>query len=252
MEGNMTWEEFCNLYYDTAKDYARIALAKQKKLLGELDRHVDEDYVVDETVLSSLEKTYSTYTSSRGARVTTLLSRIVHNQLIDILETENKRGARKNDLENIERTLGEFLQAEALEIPRVDLVAKLMEAVSRLSPSDQVIIECYLHDRKTFVAEASGILDISENYVSVRKNRILSQLRTLMGTTLAEYNSWKAAETVSEPVHASMHSYTLSDVSVSYNRMFREDNIKPAHPANPINPSLSVAWIAEAILQQLG
>ena len=250
MGNDITWEEFCNLYYDTAKEYARINMAKQKKLLGGLDRHVDEDYVIDDTVLSSLEKTYASYTSSRGAKVTTLLSRIVHNQLIDILESENKRGARKDELEVVERTLGEHLRAEALEVPREDLVARLMEAVSRLSPSDQVIIECYLSDRKTFVDEASGILDVSKNYVSVRKNRILLQLRSLMDTTESQYQEWKLSRYAEPKAYAGLEDpVQIYNPSTADEDLFEESFAVHKPAVNPIMPGISLYGIASMLLE---
>ncbi len=52
---NLDWNEFCELYFETAKNYAIINLNRMKKKQGPLDRLVDEDYVIDCAVLAALE-----------------------------------------------------------------------------------------------------------------------------------------------------------------------------------------------------
>jgi len=260
MVNNNTWEEFCNLYYETAKELANRTLSKLRKSLGGLDRRVDESYVVDETVLSSLRKTYDNYSESRGESVVPLLSKIVHNQMVDILESETRRTERMADVEDVEKVFSEHLRAEALAIPHDDLIAKLMAAVRKLSASDQVIIDNFLSDQKTFIAKSSEILNISEKYVSVRKCRILAQLRTLMDTTPAQYFEWKQEHsTVFAGLSQDTSHYSDTDSDpdnvmlnyISYHHyrpLFFSTSLSTSL-SNPINPALDAKDLATRLLR---
>ena len=52
MTDNKTWEEFCELYFDEAKRYADIHLAKHIEKNGAPNRRVDLSYVKDAAVLA--------------------------------------------------------------------------------------------------------------------------------------------------------------------------------------------------------
>ena len=67
MKTEWTWNEFCELYFDSAKKSAEIYLQKQARKLGGLDRRVDLDYVRDSAVLTAMEKAYAHYDASKGA-----------------------------------------------------------------------------------------------------------------------------------------------------------------------------------------
>ena len=86
MKTEWTWNEFCELYYDTAKKSAEINLQKQVRKLGGVDRRVDLDYVRDSAALTAMEKAYAHFDASRGAKITTFLSTLVHNEIVDQLE----------------------------------------------------------------------------------------------------------------------------------------------------------------------
>lgn len=172
----MTFSDFCNLYYDVAKEMAKKDMNKAKGRLGAIDIHVDEDYVIDEVVLIALEKTCRSFEASRGKDVTCLLSRIVHNELVDALEKENKAARKKSAIENVELRIKDFISSQTESQGRDVIFDKLYEAISKLSESDRIIIENYLDDRRTYVAQSAKELCISENNVCVRKNRILERL----------------------------------------------------------------------------
>lgn len=186
MTTDITWEEFCELYYETAKKYASVHLQKQKDKLGKLDKRVDQQYVMDAAALAALEKTYAHFDMSRGTKITTYLSTIVHNEIVDVLTKESKAAAMKSDIEDMKtavRAISDDPSGDSLD----KLVPKLEEAIARLSPSDQVILGYYLEDKSSYIAKSSETLNISEAYVSVRRNRIMKLLPKLMGMTRDDY-----------------------------------------------------------------
>ena len=103
MMNDLTWNEFCELYFDTAKHYAGIHLKHWKDKQGDVDRRVDEEYVIDCAVLTALEKTYTHFDSSRGAKITTYLSTIVHNELVDTLKKEQNAAKTQSDIEDVKK-----------------------------------------------------------------------------------------------------------------------------------------------------
>jgi len=194
MKTEWTWNEFCELYYDSAKKSAEIHLQKQVRKLKGVDRRVDLDYVRDSAALTAMEKAYAHYDASRGARITTYLSTLVHNEVVDQLEKESKAAAVQRDIDDV-KTAVKALKALADEAPsdtgssdaRAKLIPRLRAAIDKLSPGDQVILNYYLEDKDTYVAKSVHALQVSENYVSVRRFRIFRQLPALMDMTKADY-----------------------------------------------------------------
>ena len=101
MKTEWTWNEFCELYYDTAKKSAEIYLQKQVRKLKGVDRRVDLDYVRDSAALTAMEKAYAHFDASRGAKITTFLSTLVHNEIVDQLEKESKAAAVQQDIDDV-------------------------------------------------------------------------------------------------------------------------------------------------------
>lgn len=188
MVNDMTWEEFCSLYYESAVKAAGIHLEKLRSRLGGWDPRVDESYVVDSSVLSALEKTFSRYDPLRGCRIATYLSSIVHNDLVDNLEREVKEAAMKASMPEARRC--DTVEDVASVLPQkvIDhLMDRLRSAISLLSPSDQVILKFYIDDASTYVERSVELLGVSENCVRVRRSRIFGRLPRLMGVTAEEY-----------------------------------------------------------------
>jgi RNA polymerase sigma factor (sigma-70 family) len=157
-----TWNEFCEFYYETAKNYARTHLERLRRKIGEFDRRVDLDYVTDAAVLSALEKAYSHFDSKKGVKITTYLSTIVHNEIVDGMERESKAAAIQQDIADVKSALRAFADDDTAEA-RARLVPRLMAAVAKLSPSDQVILNYYLEDKSSYIARSSSALNIPES-----------------------------------------------------------------------------------------
>ena len=90
MTTELTWDEFCELYFDLARNYADYHLVGLRKKNGAFDKRIDLDYVKDAAVLYALEKAFAHYDAQKGAKVTTFLSRLVHNEIVDELARESK------------------------------------------------------------------------------------------------------------------------------------------------------------------
>lgn len=190
MTTDLNWNEFCELYYDSAMTSADVHLQRLIKKNGEPDKRVDLDYVKDSAVLSSLEKAFDHYDSSRGAKITTYLSTLVHNAIVDEMTRETKRSTVQRDIDDfktaVKTAVQSFSDDDSPEV-RERLIPRLRAAIEKLSPSDQVILNFYLEDKSSYVARSVEVLHISENYVSVRRHHIFRRLPRLMEMTRSEY-----------------------------------------------------------------
>ena len=232
MMTDLSWNEICELYYESAREYAEIHLQRLRRKIGDFDKRVDLDYVKDAAVLSSLEKTYAHFDSKRGAKITTYLSTLVHNELVDEVAKETKNSAVQQDIDDLKtaiRTFGEDDSAEA----RAQLIPRLKAAIARLSPSDQVILHYYLEDKSSYIAKSSEALCISETYVSVRRNRIFKLLPKLMEMTRNDYLQY---------------CYEFDGGALAGKRM--EFTVRSVR-SNPILPSLDIGAMAEMFLSCL-
>ena len=246
MKTEMTWNEFCELYFDTAKKAAEIYLQKQKNKLGQINPRVDLDYVRDTAVLSAMEKAYAKYDSSKGAKITTFLSTLVHNSIVDTLEKESKEAAKQQDIDDVKTIIKDIAEegSDGSEA-RKKLIPRLREAIDKLSPSDQIILFHYLADKKNYVAKSAEALQVSENYVSVRRNRIFKQLPKLMEMTRPDYLRF-CYEPESGNVFASDVHY--------YNKLPSPQKMVLVrhHLANLIMPALDVDLLATMICDEFG
>ena len=232
MMTDLSWNEFCELYFDSAREYAEIHLQRLRRKLGDFDRRVDLDYVKDAAVLSSLEKAYAHFDSKRGAKITTYLSTLVHNEIVDEVAKETKKAAVQQDIDDLKTAIRIYGKDDSSEA-REQLIPRLKAAIARLSPSDQVILNYYLEDKSSYIAKSKEVLGISETYVSVRRNRILKLLPKLMEMTRSDYLQY-------------CYEYDgglLAGKTGEY-------SIRSIHP-NPILPSLDIDNMARKIISLL-
>jgi len=229
MTTDLTWNEFCELYYETAKKDAKMHLAQLIARNGEANKRVDLDYVVDAAALAALEKTYAHFDASRGAKITTYLSRIAHNEVVDEYTRESKAAARQKDIDDIKTAIRSFTDGTPAEA-KDELIARLRAAIARLSPSDQVILNYWLEDKSSYVARSAETLGTSESYVTLRRFRIFKQLPQLMGMTREDYLL-----------------YTSQNTILAKNTVIKSSRspILQAFRPNPILPGLDVNALAE-------
>ena len=247
-----TWNEFCELYFDSAKKSAEIYLQKQARKLGGLDRRVDLDYVRDSAVLTAMEKAYAHYDASKGAKITTYLATLVHNEIVDLVEKESKAAAAQRDIDDV-KTAIKALKALADEAPsdtgssdaRAKLIPRLRAAIDKLSPSDQIILNYYLEDKSSYVAKSVHALQVSENYISVRRHRIFKLLPTLMEMTKADYQRFCYDYEGGAFAGGSL----INNDSVLFEMTLTRRRITPV---NPIQPSLDLEIMAARLLLECG
>ena len=247
-----TWNEFCELYFDSAKKSAEIYLQKQARKLGGLDRRVDLDYVRDSAVLTAMEKAYAHYDASKGAKITTYLATLVHNEIVDLVEKESKAAAAQRDIDEV-KTAVKALKALADEAPsdtgssdaRAKLIPRLRAAIDKLSPSDQIILNYYLEDKSSYVAKSVQALQVSENYISVRRHRIFKLLPTLMEMTKADYQRF----CYDYEGGAFAGGGLMNNDSVLFEMTLTRRRITPV---NPIQPSLDLEIMAARLLLECG
>lgn len=247
-----TWNEFCELYFDSAKKSAEIYLQKQARKLGGLDRRVDLDYVRDSAVLTAMEKAYAHYDASKGAKITTYLATLVHNEIVDLVEKESKAAAAQRDIDEV-KTAVKALKALADEAlsdtgssdARAKLIPRLRAAIDKLSPSDQIILNYYLEDKSSYVAKSVQALQVSENYISVRRHRIFKLLPTLMEMTKADYQRFCYDYEGGAFAGGSL----INNDSVLFEMTLTRRRITPV---NPIQPSLDLEIMAARLLLECG
>ena len=251
MKTEWTWNEFCELYYDTAKKSAEIYLQKQVRKLGGVDRRVDLDYVRDSAALTAMEKAYAHFDTSRGAKITTFLSTLVHNEIVDQLEKESKAAAAQRDIDDVKSAIKALALAEVgssdagSAAARAKLIPRLRAAIDKLSPGDQIILNYYLEDKDTYVAKSVHALQVSENYVSVRRHRIFKLLPTLMEMTKADYQRFCYDYEGGAFAGGSL----LNNDSVLFEMTLTRRRITPV---NPIQPSLDSEIMAARLVLELG
>lgn len=246
-----TWNEFCELYFDSAKKSAEIYLQKQARKLGGLDRRVDLDYVRDSAVLTAMEKAYAHYDASKGAKITTYLATLVHNEIVDLVEKESKAAAAQRDIDEVKTAIkalalaDEGLSDSGTAAARMKLIPRLRAAIEKLSPSDQIILNYYLEDKSSYVAKSVQALQVSENYISVRRHRIFKLLPTLMEMTKADYQRF----CYDYEGGAFAGGGLMNNDSVLFEMTLTRRRITPV---NPIQPSLDLEIMAARLVVELG
>lgn len=243
-----TWNEFCELYFDTAKKSAEIYLQKQARKLGGLDRRVDLDYVRDSAALTAMEKAYAHYDASKGAKITTYLSTLVHNEIVDLLEKESKAAAVQRDIDDVKSVIKALADEESSDAGSSEAVKKLIPrlqaAIDKLSPSDQVILNYYLEDKSSYVAKSVHALQVSENYISVRRHRIFKLLPALMEMTKADYKRF------CYEYEGGAFAGAVLDNDTTLFQMTLSRRPTVIISVNPIEPSLDLELMALRLLEE--
>ena len=234
MMTDLNWNDFCELYYDSARTYAEVHLQRLVKKNGVPDKRVDLEYVKDAAVLSSLEKAFAHYDSNRGAKITTYLSILVHNEIVDEMTRETKKAAVQQDVDDFRTAVRAYVEDDSPEA-REKLIPRLRAAIEKLSPSDQVILNYYLEDKSSYVSRSVEALHVTENYVSVRRHHIFKRLPKLMEMTRSEYMRY---------------CYELPD-TVFAKISFNSSVVRRVLLPNPIVPSLDVDRMAGELVSLL-
>ena len=237
MMNNLDWNEFCELYFDVAKRAAAYHLVRMETKAGGLNRRIDKDYVIDAAVLAALEKTYAHFDSARGSRITTYLSTLVHNEVVDVLRKESRAANVQDTLDDVKaylRTLYDECSSARSEEALGTLLPLLKEAVGRLSPSDQVILAFYLEDKANYISKSTEVLHVERSYVSLRVHRIMKLLPKLMGMNKTDY--LRICAQYGDTIFAGIGKHRKKTESPA--------RVAPDSSSNSILPSLDVSALA--------
>ena len=228
-----SWTEFCELYYESAKKAAEVHLRSLLARKGQPNKHVDLTYVVDAAVLAGLEKAYTHFDESRGAKITTYLSRIVHNAVVDEYTRESKVAARQDDIEDLKTGIKAYSD-DLSHVAKEKLIARMRTAIAKLSPSDQIILSFWLEDKSTYIARSAEALGTSESYIAVRRHRIFNALPKLMSMTREDYLLYKNNDLVILSCNFELDIAPASESRTVW--------------SNPIMPTLDISSMAKRLV----
>ena len=239
MMTDLNWTKFCELYFTTAKKYAEFHLQSLIARNGKPDKRVDQSYVVDAAVLAGLEKTYTHFNAARGAKITTFLSRVVHNAVVDEFNRESKAAAQQDDIDVIRTGIKEFSD-DMTPGEKEALIARMMKAIERLSPSDQVILHYWLEDKPSYVARSAETLGVSTSYVTMRRFRIFKALPKLMDMTREEYlcsgGFFDISPNSADMIHNDLRNIHDGSIMITSTEEFDITEVSRTRHPNPILP----------------
>lgn len=102
------------------------------------------------------------------------MSSIVHNNIVNELKNEQKSHGESVDV------LGDKEEDYSFGVYIANLKQCVRESISELSAIDQIVLKYYINNPKTYIADVKEDLGISENAISIRKNRAVKQLASIM------------------------------------------------------------------------
>ena len=220
MVQNITYREFCALYYGDAV----IALNKIAKDYverhGSINRHIDLELVKQLTLTYSLERVYQKHDVERvgAASVKTFLNTVLYNCFRTELQkqwTEVKRnhpelvkvkdkvrdgmkykgimtGVRGAGDSGLKKEAHTYISASGVYERKEEVINKLMECIRKLNPTDQIILDCWMYEKRNYVDKALGRLGIeitkqSQGMIRRRLDLAKTKLAKMMGGAKPDY-----------------------------------------------------------------
>ena len=165
-----------------------------------------------------------------------------------------KAAAAQRDIDDVKSAIKALALAEVgssdagSAAARTKLIPRLRAAIEKLSPSDQIILNYYLEDKSSYVAKSVQALQVSENYISVRRHRIFKLLPTLMEMTKADYQRF----CYDYEGGAFAGGNVLGNELIQFNTINTKTSVLPLRRTNPILPSLDPETMAARLVGELG
>lgn len=213
---DLSYEAFCRKYYEKTKEWADINMADYIKTYGPLPPSIDTELVKDICVVYALQKAYHTYNSTNESKASlkTYISTILKNQIKTevgkaftstgtksrvSLDRDFKRSSdSKSDITpELDGKLKVRVHAEpkntnlksVSDSPLIDPSCEeysnheiLSSLIKRLSREDQIILDCWLIDPKTYAEDSLKELGWEQNQrglVQKRKERAIAALKRM-------------------------------------------------------------------------
>lgn len=174
MVTDMKWNDFASLYYEQLKDIARKCLYNMKNKSACWDGRINDEDICENAAVDALEAAYINFDDKRGKSPIGYMSTIVHNNVVNELKNEQKSLGESVD------TLGDQEENYSFGIYIANLKQCVRESISELSLIDQIVLKYYINNPKTYIVDVKEDLGLSENAISVRKNRAVKQLVSIM------------------------------------------------------------------------
>ncbi len=130
--------------------------------------------ICENAAVDALEAAYINFDDKRGKSPIGYMSTIVHNNVVNELKNEQKSLGESVD------TLGDQEENYSFGIYIANLKQCVRESISELSLIDQIVLKYYINNPKTYIVDVKEDLGLSENAISVRKNRAVKQLVSIM------------------------------------------------------------------------
>lgn len=240
MNIELDYKSFCDLYYKAAKNTADITIIEHVKKNGPISQYIDVELVKDLGISYALEKVYCKYDVEHEskAKITTFLSKVVHNCVLTELGKESTRalaGKRKNILgfmrdpgSGLARSSGgfrDYMESGRKFEKKEELIAEMLRCLKKLSAVDQVILKCWMENPKRdyidIALEELGWENNknTRNVVGVRRDRAIEMMQKLMCGARSDYRDIYVSpfgEKTPEPAPKAS-----SDVDYNYMRRYQ-------------------------------
>ena len=221
---DISYDAFCTKYYLDARQAADVTVADFIIKYGRPHYSLDLDLIKDVAISKALKKAYDRYDSDKGnaASVKTFLSTIVHNQVLTSLRDEST--AIKTDMKQsldissyeVEGSGGPLAEDEEI----IKMRSRITECVGRLDSIDQVIVNCWMESKRTFVDNSLSKLGWGEDRrdeVRDRKKQAFIRLRTMLHEFEPENDSKKESKSASDSLQKmSKDTVYVYDVPLSF------------------------------------
>ncbi len=214
----LTYDEFCNMWFGTAMDVADIVIANVRKKGSSLDPALDIESVKIMGVTYALEKAYNSYDvdHEKHANLKTYLSTLVRNCVLTELGKETtgvneahcvSKPKKDKDTPKYDHIMAgipqrgstgrafephDYVEAYGWADRKEEVLKRMMQLLKKLQPVDQVILENWMNDEKTYLERTIKALNLEDtkrnrDMLSLRKKRALETLRALMGGKRPNY-----------------------------------------------------------------
>lgn len=220
MVENLTLNQFITVHYNDAVRALNKIVYDYREANKGISSYIDLELVKALTVIYSLEKVYLTYDVEKegAASIQTYLNKVLYNCFRSELMkqwTQVKRNhpelkkvkdkvrdgmsghamitcAKMAGLDGVKREAHTYMDAYGMHARKEEVIERLMECIKKLNPADQVILDCWMHEKRNYVAASLERLGIentakSQSMIRQRFDRIKDRLAKMMGGAKPDY-----------------------------------------------------------------
>ena len=220
MVQNITYREFCSLYYPGAVVALNKIVKDYIEKHGSINRHIDLELVKQLTLSYSLERVYQKHDVERegAASVKTFLNTVMYNcfrselqkQWTDVKRNHPELVKEKDKAEESRKYKSimpgvkgagndcmkwdahVYLGASNEYERKEEFIEKMMVCITRLNPTDQIILDCWMYEKRNYVDRALERLGIeittkSQGMVRRRLDLAKAKLAKMLGGAKPDY-----------------------------------------------------------------